>query len=48
MIDLAIILALPFVAVCLVCGARYLVTEIGVFCTLAMLIAVNVAMIWVY
>lgn len=44
MIDFAIILTLPFVAG----GARYLVTEIGVFLTLAILAVVNVAMIWVY
>lgn len=48
MIDFAIILAPPFVAVCLVCGARYLVTEIGVVLTLAVLAVVNAAMIWVY
>lgn len=48
MIDFAIILAPPFVAVCLVCGARYLVSEIGVALTLAVLAVVNVAMIWVY
>lgn len=48
MIDFAIILAPPFVAVCLICSARYLVSEIGVFLTLAVLAVVNVAMILVY